>query len=89
MTSRSTFRAPDLESEEGAIKVLLKHLERMESNVVWLRHEVVRQERSGRRHEIRGRLKDPSGPRGYGGFLELHSLTPLLPEFDKGHRPQG
>ena len=39
---QSVFRAPDLASEGGAIKVRLTHLERLEGDHVWLRYEVVK-----------------------------------------------
>jgi 2,5-diamino-6-(ribosylamino)-4(3H)-pyrimidinone 5'-phosphate reductase len=39
---RSIFRAPDLESPDGAIPLRLTHLEKMRSDLVWLRYEVVK-----------------------------------------------
>lgn len=42
LSPRSIFRAPDLESPEGAIAVRLAHLERLDGDHVWLRYEVVK-----------------------------------------------
>ena len=39
---RSIFTAPDLTSSEGVIGLRLVHFERSESDVVWLRYEVVK-----------------------------------------------
>ena len=41
---RSIFRAPDLTSSEGVIKLRLTHIEKVKGDIVWLRYEVVRQE---------------------------------------------
>ncbi len=42
VSPRSIFRAPDLESPEGAIPLRLMHLETLQNDLVWLRYEVVR-----------------------------------------------
>lgn len=39
---RSIFRAPDLESPEGAISLRLMYLETLQNDLIWLRYEVVR-----------------------------------------------
>ena len=39
---RSIFRAPDLESPDGAIPLRLMHLETLQNDLIWLRYEVVR-----------------------------------------------
>lgn len=39
---KSIFRAPDLTSSEGVIKLKLAHVEQLKDDVVWLRYEVVK-----------------------------------------------
>jgi 2,5-diamino-6-(ribosylamino)-4(3H)-pyrimidinone 5'-phosphate reductase len=39
--ARSIYRAPELTSPEGVIRVKLVHLERLRDDLVWLRYEVV------------------------------------------------
>ena len=41
-TLRSMFRAPDLTSSEGVIRLRLTHVEQVKGDIVWLRYEVVR-----------------------------------------------
>ena len=42
MTPRSWFRAPDLTTSEGVVPLKLTHTERLESDVLWLRYDVVK-----------------------------------------------
>jgi 2,5-diamino-6-(ribosylamino)-4(3H)-pyrimidinone 5'-phosphate reductase len=44
ITPKSLFRAPDLQSGEGVIPLTLTHVERLESDTVWLRYTVGQQE---------------------------------------------
>ena len=39
---RSSFRAPDLETPDGAIPLRLIHMEKFDGGAVWLRYEVVK-----------------------------------------------
>lgn len=41
-TPRSIFHAPDLTSADGVVELSLVHVERLESDAVWLRYEVTR-----------------------------------------------
>ena len=41
-TPRSMFRAPDLTSSEGVIRLRLTHVEQVKGDIIWLRYEVMR-----------------------------------------------
>ncbi|UCG70269.1 MAG: RibD family protein [Thermoplasmata archaeon] len=41
-TPRFLFRAPDLTSKEGVIRLKLSHVEELKNDIIWLRYEVIR-----------------------------------------------
>jgi 2,5-diamino-6-(ribosylamino)-4(3H)-pyrimidinone 5'-phosphate reductase len=42
LTAKSIFRAQDLKTPEGVIKLKLTHFEKLQDNIIWLKYEVLK-----------------------------------------------